>query len=95
MAEHWTNHPRIVDLKKRLKALAGIVAIVGSALVLLAFVGVLGNQAGGEGIEDALLLNTSSVLGQPSLEIGTSAGKLARNFEVSDFDGNRHRLFPR
>ncbi len=92
MAESWTTHPRIIDLKKRLKALSGLVVIVGSALLVLAFLGVLGNQAGGEGIEDALLLNTSPAPGQPGLDVGPKAGDLARNFEVSDFDGNRHRL---
>ena len=92
MAESWTAHPRVVDLKRRLKALAGLVVIVGSAMLVLAFLGVLGNQAGGEGIEDALLLDTSPAPGRPGLDVGPKAGKLARNFEVSDFDGNRHRL---
>ena len=69
-----------------------MVAIVGSTMVLFAFLGVLGNQAGGEGIEDALLLDTSPASGQPNLSVGPKAGNLARNFEVSDFDGNRHRL---
>jgi thiol-disulfide isomerase/thioredoxin len=92
MTKQLTTAERIADLKKRGKALAGLVAIVGSAMLLFSFVGVLGNQAGGEGIEDALLLDTSPAPGQPSLSVGPKAGNLARNFEVSDFDGNRHRL---
>ena len=65
-------------------------AIAGVAA--LAFVGVLASQGGGEGIEDALILNTAAVPGFEQFDIGPQAGKLAPDFEISDFDGTRHRL---
>ncbi len=92
MSEKWTDRPWVLDLRKRLTALAGVVAIVGAVVVLLSVGGLLGNQGGGEGIEDALVLETSPAAGLTGLDVGPQVGKLAPDFEISDFDGDRHRL---
>ena len=92
MSERWSERPWVLDLRKRLTTLVALSAVVGSALAALAFVGVLGNQGGGEGIEDALILNTAAVAGFEQFDVGPQAGKLAPDFEISDFDGTRHRL---
>ena len=78
--------------QQRLIAFAGIVAIVGVAVLLLWVGGVLGNQGGGEGIEDVLLLDTPPAEVRGELEVGTQKGQLAPNFEISDYDGSRHQL---
>ncbi|HEY5625348.1 MAG TPA: TlpA disulfide reductase family protein [Dehalococcoidia bacterium] len=78
--------------QQRLIALAGLVAIVGVAVLLLWIGGVLGNQGGGEGIEDVLILDTPPAEGRGELQVGSQKGQLAPNFEISDFDGSRHRL---
>ena len=78
--------------QQRLIALGGLVAIVGVASLLLWLGGVLGNQGGGEGIEDVLILDTLPAQGRGELPVGTQKGQLAPNFEISDFDGSRHRL---
>ncbi len=64
-----------LDLQTRLKALAGLVAIVGGAALVLSFIGVLGGQGGGTTatgikIENVLLLETPQVaaLGDLSAE---------------------------
>ncbi len=77
MADKWTDRPWVLDLRKRLTALAGVVAIVGSVVVLLSLGGLLGNQGGGEGIEDALVLETPPAAGLTGLEVGPQVGKLA------------------
>ena len=97
MADETNGGSQTRDLRQRLAALGGIVAIVGVAMVLLLAAGVLGNQGGGTArtgieIEDALLLDTTPLPGQPDPGVGPSAGKLAPNFELSDFDGARQRL---
>jgi thiol-disulfide isomerase/thioredoxin len=78
--------------RQRLVALIGIVAIVGVALLLLYAGGLLGNQSGGEGIEDVVLLDPPPAEGRGDLGVGSERGDLAQDFEISDFDGNRHRL---
>ena len=85
------------DLQTRLKALAGLVVIVGSAAAILFAVGVLGGQGGGTTatgikIEDALVLDTSQVAALGELSIEPKAGGLAPDFEISGFDGSRQRL---
>jgi len=60
------------DLQTRLKALAGLVVIVGSAAAILFAAGVLGGQGGGTTatgikIENALVLETSQVADDVSL----------------------------
>jgi thiol-disulfide isomerase/thioredoxin len=131
------------DLQTRLKALVGLVAIVGGAALVLSFIGVLGGQGGGtteegnytvvEGetlpliaqrfgvsvgslaelndlsedselqpgqtltvpsikIEDALVLETPPVTALGNLAVEPKAGSLAPDFEISDFNGARHRL---
>ncbi|MEE9230107.1 MAG: TlpA disulfide reductase family protein [Acidobacteriota bacterium] len=92
MSERWSEKAWVLDLRKRLTTLVALSAVVGSSLVALSFVGVLGNQSGGEGIEDALILNTAAPPGFEQLDVGPKVGKLAPDFEISDFDGTRHRL---
>jgi thiol-disulfide isomerase/thioredoxin len=78
--------------RQRLIALAGIVAIVGIAVLLLWVGGVLGNQSGGEGIEDVEVMDPPRAPGEEDLDVGSRPGDLAPDFEISDFDGSRHRL---
>ncbi len=78
--------------QQRLIALGGLAAIVGVAVLLLWIGGVLGNQGGGEGIEDALVLDTPPAEGRGELQVGTQKGQLAPDFEISDYDGSRHSL---
>lgn len=91
MPKRRKNETWAPELQKRLIALAGVVVVVGAALVLLAAAGILGNQGGGEGIEDAVVLDTAPPPGQ-NLDVGPEAGKLAPDFEISAFDGTRHQL---
>lgn len=79
------------DIRGRLVALAGLVVIVGGAVGALLAAGLLGNQGGGQGIESVLLLDPPAG-GQEGLGVGPEAGKLAPDFEISAFDGSRHRL---
>lgn len=79
-------------LQQRIFALIGIVVIVGIAVGILSLAGLLGNQGGGEGIEDVVILDPPRAEGQEDLEVGPEAGKLAPDFEISAFDGTRHRL---
>jgi cytochrome c-type biogenesis protein len=72
-------------------ALAGLVLIVGLALGILALAGVVGG-GGGEGIDDVVLLEPPRTSGQADLETGPEPGQLAPDFEISDFDGQRHRM---
>lgn len=88
----WTR-----DLQQRLLALGGLVVIVGVVVVILLAAGVLGNQGGGTAstgvrIEDAVVMDPPPAPGQPNLDVGPQVGKLAPDFEISDFDGARHRL---
>jgi thiol:disulfide interchange protein len=78
------------DVKKRLLALAGLVLIAGASVGGLSAVGLLGNRGGGEGISPVTLLDTPGR--SEALAIGPEIGKLAPDFEVSAFDGTRHRL---
>jgi len=80
------------NAKQRLIALAGIIAIVGVAVLLLWVGGVLGNQGGGAGIENILILDTPPAEGRGELQVGSQNGQLAPNFEISDYDGSRHQL---
>ncbi len=80
------------DFKSRLRALAGLVVIVGGVVAVLFFAGILGSQGGGEGIEDALVLDPPRGPGQEDLDVLPKVGSLAPDFEISDFDGARHRL---
>lgn len=80
------------SLQQRLFALVGIGAIVGVAVVVLIAAGLIGSQGGGEGIEDVVLFDPPRAAAQEQLDVGPQAGKLAPDFEISDFDGNRHRL---
>lgn len=80
------------DLKSRLVALAGLVVIVSGAMAILFFAGALGSQGGGEGIEDALVLDPPRGPGQEDLDVLPKEGSLAPDFEISDFDGARRRL---
>lgn len=81
-----------MTLQQRLIALAGLVAIVGVAVGVLIAAGVIGNQGGGPGIESVVLLDTPQPVGRSGLDVGPQVGQLAPDFEISDFDGTRHRL---
>jgi thiol-disulfide isomerase/thioredoxin len=85
------------DLQARLTALAGLVVIVGGAAAILAVAGVLGGQGGGTTetgikIENASVFDPPPVPGLGDLDIEPKAGSLAPDFDISDFDGARHRL---
>ncbi len=85
------------NLQARLTALAGLVVIVGSAAAILFAVGVLGGQGGGTTatgikIEDALVLETPPAPVLEGLGVEAKEGRLAPDFEISAFDGSRHRL---
>ena len=79
-------------ISQRLLALGGLVLIVGLVLGGLALAGLVGNQGGGSGIESVALLDTPSAFAQPDLAVAPEKGKLAPDFEISSFDGARHRL---
>ena len=72
--------------------MAGIVLIVGLAVAGLLAAGLLGSQGGGEGIRGVTLLPPPTAGGHSGIEVGPGAGELAPDFEVSAFDGSRHRL---
>jgi len=78
------------DTKRRLLALAGLVLIAGAAVGALSAAGLLGNRGGGEGILPVTLLDTPGT--SDTLTAAPEIGKLAPDFEVSAFDGARHRL---
>ncbi len=80
------------DLGRRLLALAGLFVIVGVAILVLLAAGLLGNQGGGAGISAVTLLDTPPVQSLPDLDARPEAGQLAPDFEISAFDGSRHRL---
>jgi len=80
------------SLEQRLVALAGLVVIVGAVVGILLAAGLLGSQGGGEGVEEVELLDPPRSPVQAELEVGPQVGKLAPDFELSDFDGARHRL---
>jgi thiol-disulfide isomerase/thioredoxin len=74
--------------RQRLIALLGVVAIVGAVIGAFALAGVFDSPAG----EPAALAETPKVEGAENLDIGPLAGQVAPDFEVTDFDGKRHRL---
>ncbi len=80
------------ELERRLVALAGLVVIVGAVVGILFAAGLLGNQGGGAGIEPVLLREPPPAGRGDGPAVGTETGKLAPDFEISDFDGLRHRL---
>ncbi|MFQ5472028.1 MAG: TlpA family protein disulfide reductase [Dehalococcoidia bacterium] len=79
-------------IRQRLFALGGIVGIVGVAVVGLMAAGLIGSQGGGEGIEDVLVFEPPRAPEQVDLDVGVSVGKLAPDFEISDYDGTRYVL---
>jgi thiol-disulfide isomerase/thioredoxin len=78
--------------RRRILALAGLIVIVGGVLGVLALAGLIGNQGGGAGIQSVALLDTPPASERPNLAIAAEAGKLAPDFEISGYDGGRHRL---
>jgi len=85
------------DFKSRLTALGGLVVIVGGAAAILFAIGVLGGQGGGTTetgikIEDALVLDPPPAPTLDGLDVEAKKGSIAPDFEISDFDGSRHRL---
>jgi thiol-disulfide isomerase/thioredoxin len=81
-----------VALRERLLALGGIVVIVGVVIGSVYAAGLIGAGAGVEGLESVTLLETRRDRGQEGMEVGPRAGQLAPDFEISDFEGERHRL---
>jgi cytochrome c-type biogenesis protein len=75
-------------LRQRLIALLGVAAIVGVAMMLFSIGGLFKSPGG----EAATLVDTPAVSGAPNLDIGSLAGPVAPDFEITDFDGHRHRL---
>jgi len=85
------------DLGRRLLALGGLAVIVGGLVLILWAAGLLGSQGGGTSssgveIQNVLVLAPPPAPGRPGLDIEPAVGKLAPDFEISDFDGARHRL---
>lgn len=80
------------DTQGRLLPLAGLVVIVGGVLGILFVAGLIGKQGGGEGIRSVSVVEPPRVTGQEALAVGPRVGALAPDFEISDFDGLRHRL---
>ena len=80
------------DIPQRLIALGGLIVIVGGVIGVLLLADLLGNQGGGEGIKDVLLLEPPRAASQADIKTGPQVGRLAPDFEISDFDGTRHRL---
>jgi thiol-disulfide isomerase/thioredoxin len=76
------------SLRQRLVALLGVGAIVGFALAMLWIGGLFKSPTG----EAATLVDTPPVSGASSADIGSLAGQVAPDFEITDFDGHRHRL---
>jgi thiol-disulfide isomerase/thioredoxin len=77
---------------QRFVALGGLVVIVGGVIGVLLLAGLLGNQGGGQGIKGVALLEPPRAEGQADLRVGPQVGRLAPDFELSDFAGTRHRL---
>lgn len=86
------------DISRRLAGLVGLAVIVGVVVAVLFAAGLLGRQGGGTTqsgvpIADALLLEPPPPPGLTDYEVGTKAGQLAPDFEVSRIeDGSRVRL---
>ena len=76
-------------LRERLVAFVGLAIVVGLALGLLYLAGAF--SSGGDA-RAAELLDTPVPSGLGDIDVGPQAGKLAPDFELSDFDGDRHRL---
>ena len=88
---------RVVAIRSRLQALAGLVVIVGGVTLALFLAGVLGGQGGGETesgvkIEDAQVLAPPPAPGRGDLGVAPKVGALAPDFEISDYSGVRQRL---
>ena len=95
MGEKRTGGGR--DLQARLTALAGLVVIVGGAALVLFLAGMLGGQGGGEtesgvAIQNVQVLAPPPAPGRGDLEVAPKVGALAPDFEISDYNGVRHRL---
>jgi thiol-disulfide isomerase/thioredoxin len=75
-------------LRERFIALGGVTLIAGIALGALWLAGVFDTAAG----EPATLVDTPLVDGAPGLEVGPRKGQVAPDFEITDLDGDRHRL---
>jgi len=86
----------MTPLKARLIRAVVLAVVVGVALAVLSAIGIVGREGGGVSesgveIENARLLDTASAE-RGGFEIGPAPGKLAPDFEVSDFEGDRVKL---
>lgn len=91
------SSPGRSGIGRRLTALAGLVVIVGGVAAVLFFAGILGSQGGGTTesgieIEDAVIMDPPRAPGLEDLKVEPKVGSLAPDFEISDFEGSRHRL---
>jgi hypothetical protein len=77
------------DLGKRLVRLARLAAIVGIVVRVVAAAGLLGRQGSGESVR---LLVPPPPPGAADYEVGVKVGQVAKDFDISDFRGNRIRL---
>jgi len=83
-------------LRGRLLGLLGLAVIVGGAIGIMAASGLLGSQGGGTtesgmAIEGALVLEPPPP-GVSDYEVGVKVEQVAKDFEASDFQGQRIRL---
>lgn len=81
-----------LTLRARVARLAGVAVLVAGALGLLSVAGVFGRQGGGQGIDNARVLDPPRDSATAELSVSAEVGDLAPDFEVSDIDGSRHRL---
>ena len=86
----------MTPLKARLIRAVVLAVVVGVALAVLSAIGIVGREGGGVSesgveIENARLLDTARPE-SGDFEIGPAPGKLAPDFEVSDFEGDRVKL---
>jgi thiol-disulfide isomerase/thioredoxin len=73
--------------QQRLIALGGLAVIVGAAVAILLLIGIIQTDSDVEAVE---LLDTPPADG--ASDVGPEVGKLAPDFEISDFDNERYRL---
>ena len=79
---------RVAHCDRVRSALAGVAVIVGVAMLGIWAAGVFDTASG----EAAALVDNAQRRWRLDLEVGPLAGQVAPDFEMSDFDGNRHRL---
>lgn len=97
MARPKAHSSRSSDLRQRLLAFGGLAVIVGVVIGVLLAAGLLGGQGGGttqtgDPIRAVAVLEPPRATGQEVLDVGPQVGKLAPDFDLSDFQGARRKL---